>query len=211
MKKILTLVLLGFNLILNAQTDLGVEIDKRAGKFYKSYEDYLKDESIAGVNLKEMSDNGWTLEITENGKTEKYKDTKVPYSWFCNLQGILMRVYDGNIYYVIIEGPLCYYAKYREAWVGHSVYVKTKKLCSDYSYLPNSNSSFSDYYSETINGEIKIFSNKYFKELLEKYGLKEQFEEDKIKREMKDSVMNIKNKEWNKRIKYIRLIFEKFK
>lgn len=211
MKKILTLLLLGFNLILNAQIDLGVEIDKRAGKFYKSYEDYLKDESIAGVSLKEMSEYGWTLEITENGKTEKIKDSKLSYTWFCNQQGMLMRVFDEKIYYVIIEGPLCYYTKSREAWVGHSVYVKTKKLCPDYSYLPSGDSPFSDYYSESINGEIKIFSNKYFKELLEKYDLKEQFEEDKVKREMKDSVMNIKNKEWNKRIKYIRLIFEKFK
>ena len=48
-------------------------------------------------------------------------------------------------------------------------------------------------------------------EYLEKYGLKEQFEADKLKREMKDTVLDYKNKEWQKRVKYKKLINEKMK
>jgi hypothetical protein len=48
-----------------------------------------------------------------------------------------------------------------------------------------------------------------FNEYLEKYGLKEQFEADKLKREMKDTVLDYKNKEWQKRVKYKKLINEK--
>lgn len=211
MKKILTLLLLAFNVILNAQTDPGFAIDKRAGKFFKTYEDYLKDKPVDGVSLSSMSEYGWTLEVTENGKTEKIKDSKTPYPWFCNQQGMLMRVYDEKIYYVLIEGPLCHYAKCREAWAGHTVYTKTNTLHTELAFLPSGNEPFKEYYSETINGEIKLFKDKLFDELLEKYGLKDQFEADKLVREKKDSVLDYKNKEWNKRVKYKKLINEKMK
>jgi len=185
--------------------------DKRATMFFNSYEDYKQNKPIDDVKLKEMSQYGSTVKIEKNGKTEEYKDSKIPYTWFCNNQGMLMRVFNGKVYYVIIEGAVTYYVKALEAWTGYTYNTSTNEMRTELMFMPNPNEVFKEYYSETPTSEILVFKDKMFNEYLEKYGLKEQFEADKLKREMKDNVLDYKNKEWQKRVKYKKLINEKIK
>lgn len=103
MKKIATILLILFTLNSSSQNSFG---DKRATLFFNPYEDYQQNKSIVGVKLKEMSQYGTTVKIEKDEKTEEYKDSKIPYAWFCNNQGMLMRVFNGKVYYVIIEGTV---------------------------------------------------------------------------------------------------------
>lgn len=207
MKKIAAILLILFALKSISQNSFG---DRRA-LFFNSYEDYQQNKSVDGVKLKEMSQYGSTVKIEKDGKTEEYKDSKIPYTWFCNNQGMLMRVFNGKVYYVIIEGAVTYYVKSIEAWTGYTYNTSTNEMRTEIMFIPNPNEIFKEYYSVTPTSEILVFKDKMFNEYLEKYGLKEQFEADKVKREMKDTVLDYKNKEWQKRVKYKKLINEKIK
>lgn len=207
MKPIYTILFVLVNFMAFSQTSF--KIDSRARKFYKSFDDYKADKAIEGIKLKELYFFGTTIEIENNGKIEKIKESKNPYSWFCDTEGLLMRVVDGTLYYVLTEGPICHYVKKEQAWVGYN--IVNGAFDGVLLYSPTGNEPYKEYYSETINGEVKQFKDKMFDELLEKYGLKEQYEADKLKREMKDSVMDYKNKEWRKRLKYKKLINDKMK
>lgn len=209
MKNIIIAVLLLLSISYSAQIIFNP--DKRVNKFFTSYNDYVNDKSIEGIKLKSLGHYGTTIELEKNGVIEKIKESKNPYTWFCNEQGILMRVFDGNLYYVIIDGPICYYVKKEQAWAGFNVNVTLNKVEDEIYVMPTGNEPYKEYYSETINGEIKVFKNSMFDEYLEKYGLKEQYEAEKLKREVKDSVLDYKNKEWRKKNRYKKLINEKMK
>ncbi len=187
-----------------------IDNSKKSGKFFKTYEDFVNDKAVEGIKIKRVLSQYWTsLEIEQNGQVKKVKDSEFPYNWFYNGQGFLMRVFDGKIYYVVAEGPLCHYVKAEEAWVGATYNTSTNQMNNDLTLLPNPNEVFKEYYSESSDGEIKKY--KSLDDYLEKYGLKEQFKEDKLIREAKDSVLDYKNKEWRKRLKYKKLINEKMK
>ena len=112
-----------------------------------------------------------------------------------------MRVFDGDIYYVLVDGKICHYVKRSEGQVGYSgpgTLIITRYSPDD--KLPG------DYFSETINGEIKKLKGKDLDKLLEQYGLKDQYDADKVKREAKDSVDGYNSKGITKTSKYIKLI-----
>ena len=209
MKNIIIAILLLLSISYSAQ--IKYKVDIRANKLFKSYTDYVDNKPIEGIKVKELGTFGTTIEVEKNGVIEKIKESKNPYTWFCNEQGILMRVFDGNLYYVIIDGPICYYVKKEQAWAGFNVNVTLNKVEDEIYVMPTGNEPYKEYYSETINGEIKVFKNSMFDEYLEKYGLKEQYEAEKLKREVKDSVLDYKNKEWRKKNRYKKLINEKMK
>ena len=89
------------------------QITITAGKnqydFFKSYEDFKADKPVAGIQVTMCK--GSTVEYTENGTKQKAKASKLPYSWFCNSEGMLMRVFDGDLYYVVADGAFCFYIK----------------------------------------------------------------------------------------------------
>jgi hypothetical protein len=66
-----------------------------------------------------------------------------------------------------------------------------------------------EYYSETLKGDVKSWSDKLFRQYLKQFNLEEQFENEKVKREMKDSVWGFESKKLNKRLKYLKIINEK--
>lgn len=187
-----------------ATSQITVTAGKHQYKFFKSYEDYKADKPVDGIKVN--SCKGSSVEYTENGTKQKCKASKLPYTWFCNDEGILMRVFDGDLYYVVVDGPLSFYIKSGDGTV-------SKPDNSDYVIGGKFSDSYPDeYYSLTPNGAIEKLKNKVLEEYLEKYNLTSQYENDpKYKREMKDCVMCWQNKKTNKKIKYIKLINEKMK
>ncbi|MCD6019492.1 MAG: hypothetical protein K0S53_2613 [Bacteroidetes bacterium] len=204
MKKLLSIFLLLCSLTISAQLGKTIKVPKTAGKFYKTFEDFENNKPVEGINFVNITPRALSIEVNKGGQVEKLKDSEIPYEWFCDYFGNLIRVYDKEMYYVIIDGPLCHFVRCAEANV---IPTQTENLI----FSPKPDEVFKEYYSEKIDGEIKKFKDSMFDEYLEKFALKEQFKEEKLKREAKDSVLDYKNKEWNKRYKYKLLINEKLK
>lgn len=184
--------------------DYVVTIGKYANKFFKSYEDYVAGTPIDGVKLKELKES--SFKYTENGTDQKVKASKSPYAWFCNEDGILMRIFDGDIYYMLVDGPISFYIKVSDGKVW-------KPDCCDYNIGGNlSNSYPPEYCSLTPNGPIEKLKENFLDEYLTKYNLKTAYDKDpKYKREARDCVMCWQVKKSNKQIKYIKLLNEKMK
>ena len=136
------------------------------------------------------------------------RQEKLPYAWFYNVRmdngnytEHLMRVFDGKIYYVILDGSISYYVGAHDAtW--HSY--------TEESFMVNTGSSrLYDYYSETIGGDIKEMTNDAMDDLLKKYGLKDQYDAEKI--DAKKSSYAYFGKEKDKRMRYVKLMNEKAK
>ena len=184
--------------------DFVVTIGKYAKEFFKSYEDYAAGTPIEGVKLKELKSS--SIKYTENGTEQKAKASKSPYAWFCNEDGMLMRIYDGDIYYMVVDGPISFYIKSGDGkvWKPDSYDYNISGELSD-SY-PN------EYCSLTPNGPIEKLKENFLEEYLTKYNLKNAYDKDpKYRREGKDCVMCWQNKKSNKQIKYIKLLNEKMK
>lgn len=184
-------------------------------KFYNSVEDYQNKKPLDGY---EIQANSWRMvmgsesfEVKENGTSDRKKLSKLPADLF-TYGGSLMRRYDGHCYYVLIAGPVCYYILKNEAEVygnGSQFFV---------SHIPNIDANGrdiggtpSDYYSETITGEINKLKSKVLEKYLTQYALLESYEKDKPKREAKDSKDAYFTKEVNRVVKYLLLINEKMK
>jgi hypothetical protein len=200
-KQILSLLFVAFIAITNGQTKSN---DPIYNKFFKTYEDYKANKGVDGmkfINLK-----GTTVEYSENGTMQKQKPSKLAYAWYTDHNGMLMRVFDGDLYYVLADGAICFYIRVGDGTVSYS-------SDSDYSIGGKFTDSYpEEYYSLTINGAIEKLKNKVLEESLEKYNLTSQYENDpKYKRERSDNVMGWANKKTNKKIKYIKLINEKVK
>ncbi|MBS1650931.1 MAG: hypothetical protein JSU07_02880 [Bacteroidetes bacterium] len=173
-------------------------------KVFASIEDYKINKPIDGISVYNVDKSG--IELNKNGEKEKFKPSKFPYTYFTKENGMLMRIFDGDMYYVLVEGSLCYYIKIKEGQVSYSgpgTFYVNRYSPSD--FVPT------DYYSEGLNGEIKKLKDKDFETYLGKNGLAAQYEEDKTKREAKDSVDEYKMKLKNKTAKYFKLINEKMK
>ncbi len=197
----LTLLVLTTTLV-NSQ--IMVTAGKHQYKFFKSFEDYKLDKPVDGIKVN--SCKGSSVEYTENGTKQKVKSSKLPYLWFCNNEGMLMRVFDGDLFYVVVDGAITFYIKANEGTISkpdNSDYIINGKFSDSYP---------TEYYSLTPNGSIEKLKDKVLDEYLEKYKLTSQYENDSVyKREAKDCVMCWANKKTNKKIKYIKLINEKMK
>jgi len=85
-----------------------------------------------------MSEYGLIVKIEKDGKTEECSASELPYYWLCNNEGVLMRVWDGRIYYVIIEGSMLYYAEVMETWYSYP-YNTCDEMKAGSIYSDNSN------------------------------------------------------------------------
>lgn len=200
----LYLVAVALLIAVTAQGQIKITAGKNANNFFTSYEDYKAEKPIADMKLK--SYKGSTIEFVQNGTEQKQKGSKITYQWFCNETGILMRVFDGDVYFMVVDGPLCYYVKRSEGTV-------MKPDGEDYRFSPATSDPFlPEYYSEGPSGEIKKLKESVMDSYLEKYNLKKDFEADPAyKREAKDCVWCYKNKLHCRNVKYIKLINEKMK
>ncbi len=205
MKNLLITIALGM-LVFYANSQNQIVQGKHANRFFNSAEDYINDKPIDGVKLTKWKEYTSTVEYTEKGVDQKIKASKLSYSWFCNSEGMLMRVFDGDIYYAVVVGKMCFYIKSSEGTIsktGENSYVLSGKF---------SDSWPSEYYSLNTNGQIEKLKEKILEEYLEKNGLKDQYDNDpNYKRERKDCVLCWQEKKTNKMIKYIKLLNEKMK
>ena len=203
MKKTIISVLLIIPFIVSAQR----------GNLYKSAEDYYNKKPVENI---EWFPETYTMllgvqrvEISKNGKKEKVKPSELGEEWASDGEGNLMRLYDKEWYAVIVNGAFCYYVK----WMEGSVTVSDKGTYTFSTSNPNSmdhsSQKFMDYYSLTLGGEIKRFKDRALEEFLDKYGLKDKFNNEKVKREFKDSVVGYMAKEKMKIIKYAKMGNEK--
>jgi hypothetical protein len=184
MKKLIRIQLLTFAAIITSILSYG----QSGGKFYSTFENFKNDQPMAGYEIEEGS---WSMTLgsesvklkTADG-TERKNVSKLPAELFTYGDN-LMRGYDGKVWLVLVAGKMSYYAK---------------KVANE-----------DQGYSEGITGEIIKFKDSAFEKILEQYGLLEAYENDKPKREKKDSVNDYFNKRVSRKIKYFKLINEKMK
>jgi len=173
--------------------------------FYKTAADYYADKPLENVDWRPYSYTMLAgtekLEVINNGKTDKVKFAELPADWVTDESGVLMRRYNGKLYSVVVDGPLSYYVQFKNG----DAY---KANNGQWIFGLSSEDKFFDFYSETLNGEIKKMDDKVLEKYLETYNLSQQYKADKPKREMKDTVNGYKSKQVNRDVKYIGLINE---
>jgi hypothetical protein len=191
-----------------AVTIIGQNTD--SGNLYKSIEDYKAKKPVEGVSVVpdswRMLFGSESIELVKNGASEKTKLGNVPATVLTlEKDGMLMRIFEKDLYIVVVEGPLCYYRKRTEGRVGRNG--------SEFYFSRNSKDDNwgRDFYSEGINGEIKKLKESELEKRIEEKGLKAKYEADKPKRERKDSVDDYMTKSKNRVAKYIKLLNEKAK
>jgi hypothetical protein len=170
---------------------------------YKTAEDYYNNKPIENSGWKPWQSTNKKVDIVKDGTTVETKTSEMGDVWYSNSQGLLMRFFDKNLYTVVVNGPICYYVQFNYGEV-----YKDSENNLQFSSSPSSGKYF-DFYSETLNGEIIKWSDKMFEKYLKQFGLEEKYNSEKIKREMKDTVMGYETKKLNKMLKYLSLINEK--
>ena len=224
MKNILTLLLLFCSMILNAQSKISdAELKSmdmhtwihpevvrlqypNAFYFYKSAEDYHNNNPISDLQwTKEFESTAFgnaKYALIKNGVTTKTKLSDFGQTWMSNEQGFLMRNYEHDYYIVLADGPLTYYLLLKNG--RGKVYKR-----NDGNIIYEIEKDFDDYYSLTVNGEIKSWNEKILKEYLAKTGLQKQYDDEPLEHEISSATEGSWSKKIAKHVKYINLINEK--
>lgn len=190
--------------------------DLSPGNFYLNISDYkakkiLPGYSVVPVTWKSGMGGKESIEVNKNGTKDRLKASELPAEFLTEIPesegGVLMRVFNNEFYYVITDGPICYYIKKTDAEVfelnGPSIY--SKQFTSGKYYSIKSD-GITDYYSEGITGEIKKLKESELEKRLEEKSLKTKYEADKPKREKKDSVNDYITKTKNWIARYIKML-----
>jgi len=195
-------VFLAILVLLSSSMIFGQKVN--TGRVYKTYQDYLDNNPVKGYAIIKDS---WSsvfgtnfLYIEKNGVKAKVKTTELPGNFYTeDSAGLLVRVYEKDIYVVVVEGQICYYVSRTEGKTTH-------EGNSWYFDVPFKESNpMRDFYSETITGEVKKLSGSELGKLLEEKGLKKRYEAAKPKREFKDTVNGYETKLKRRIIKFITL------
>lgn len=185
-------------------------------KFYASIDDYNNNKPISGYDIVSSISGSENFKVkTNGGEAEKMKVSKFPSDFF-TYDGVLLRRFDGNSYYVLVNGSLCYYLMKNEADVfkakvkGEVRYIVNRVENTDAqgNYISKTPS---DYYSEKLTGEISKLKEKVLEKYLTQYALLDSYEKEKPKREAKDNVNGYHSKEVAHKVKFINTINEKAK
>lgn len=213
MKKILLITFTLVMSIVSAQKKLN---DLTPGSLYNSLEDYKAKKSVLSYSVmpatwKSGIGGKESVEINKSGSKDRIKLGELPATFLTELPesegGVIMRVYNNELYYVLAEGPICYYVKKSDADVyelhGPSFY---SKQITTGKYFYSKGDGITDYYSEGITAEIKKLKESDLEKKIEVKGLKSQCENDKPKREKKDSVNDYITKTKNWTAKYIKML-----
>jgi hypothetical protein len=177
----------------------------KAGHFYKSSEDYYNDKPVENIdylpNSWSSGVGGTRIKVDRNGKVARERVSDLTEYWISTEYGMLMRCYEKDFYIVVINGPFCYYVKFLS---GEAYFTTDGKI----HLSTNFEGKFFAFYSLTLTGEIKKMDEKFLIKYLDKLGLGTQYKNDKIKREMKDTVAGYFFKKVMKNIQYIYLANE---
>lgn len=160
--------------------------------FYKTYEDYLNKKPMSGPMVKPNSiksniATGTSFVLIENGKEDRVSCDKLPHDLFLYVGDYipkLIRVINKTPYRVFTMGKMSYYA---------DVFDEQRR------------------FYQIDNGDVNKFKKGELEEFLQKYGLLEEYESTKPKREKKDDVNAYFNKAVNHQIEFINKLNEKMK
>ena len=172
---------------------------------YLSSEDYYKNNPVPSMDWMpwkySMVLGKEKVEVVKSGVTEKVAIPTLSQYWLSDDEGFLMRFYDKHFFTLVVNGPVCYYVQYKFGEVSHRG--------EEYLFSPSMESDkFFAFHSEGLNGELVKWSDKWFDKLLTEHNLKDAYDAEKIKREMKDSVWGLETKRINKQLKYLKMINE---
>src|SRR5688572_6715109 len=106
--------------ILTTAVNSQVDSQKKnyANQCFNSYEDYVAGKPLEGKVIKTWTSKN--VELSANGTTEKVKIADLPFHWFVNEDGMLMRVYEKELYYVLVQGPISFYIWSEEGTAGYA-------------------------------------------------------------------------------------------
>jgi hypothetical protein len=198
---------LAFSLILTCTFAQKKLSDLKPGSLYNSVEDNKANKPLADYSVMPAT---WKA-INKSGSKDRMKVGELPVKYLTEVPltegGVLMRVFDDALYYIITDGPICFYVKKADAEVyelhGPSIY---SKQFTTGKYFSITSDGIIDYYSEGITGEIKKLKESELEKRLEAKGLKAKYEADKPKREKRDSVNDYVTKVKNWMAKYIKML-----
>ena len=170
---------------------------------YRSAKDYYDNKPIEKMDWMPWQSNSSKLTIVTNGQSDKRNNSDLKEFWFSDQEGFLMRYFDNDFYTVIIDGPICYYIRFKFTDV-------TSALGDGLSFSPTRDDGYYlAFYSENLNGDVIKWSDKMFEGYLKQYNLLEEYNSEKIKREKRDSAWSIESRKINKTLKYLKIINDK--
>lgn len=205
MNKIIVLITFCFfNSLIFAATDY---------RFYATMDDFKNDKPIAGI---EIVPNSWltvfgteSLQLITPKGVDRVKIAKFPSQLF-TYEGELLRGYNSSRYYVLEEGALCYYLAYDMFKVHYNgLFTEKVNLYSRTTVDVNGKivkPKLIDFYSETINGDIKKLTNKILNNYLASNNLLSAYEKDKPVSEKGETLDYKIQKQVNRIIKYFILM-----
>ncbi|MES2762132.1 MAG: hypothetical protein V4677_07995 [Bacteroidota bacterium] len=159
MKIILSIIIAGFLTV----TSFG----QTKNLFYASPDDYKNAKPIAGYEIEDGSffngNFGAGFKVKNGGDATKTKLSELPSQFFTynynsdwlKFNDRLMRSYKGDVYVIIVNGPICYYYAFP---------------------FPEK-----QYYSETISGDLKRYDRDVIEKYCKQYDLLEDYKTNRPK------------------------------
>ena len=165
--------------------------------FYATIQDYYNKKPIDGYEIEDGGYSegtfGTTIKIKKGTERIKTSPSDLPSEFFTYASiytypkfiDCLMRSYKGDIYMVLVDGPLCFYTKFQ--------------------YLEK------QYYSETISGDLKKYSRNFLEKHLKDYDLLESYKSDRPKIQVNTTAEERINNNLQHDAKYFNIINSKIK
>jgi len=165
------------------------------GRFYKSLKDYINDNSIPGIRIKNGSYSYSIVRgsdfklIDDNGNLKKEDAKNLPSDLFTykpqdDVDPFLIRIIDKKPYIVLAAGKLSYYALYSDNQIR--------------------------YYTEGWeDADLKSFKESKLEDYLEKFGLLEEYKKTMPKRKIDDNVNGWFNKNLDHQIEFFNKLNKK--
>ena len=165
--------------------------------FYASTDDYIAGKPIPGYEIVDGSYSNGTFGVTfkvKNGdQTTKIKLSELPSEFFSYASiytypkyiDCFMRSYKGDVYMVIVNGPICLYS---------------------YFQFPER-----QYYSESITGKLKKYDRNVIEKFCKEYNLYDSYKNDHPKLKASTTAEERINNNLQHDAKYFELINKKIK
>jgi hypothetical protein len=169
---------------------------------YNSAEDYYKNNPIPKMQW-HIWNSGSKIEVVRNGKTEKLKLSELGNVWYSDQNGLLIRNFQNTLYRVVVDGPVCYYVEVFNGEV-------EKETDSTFIFFPSQSSGkFFEFYSMSVKSDLKNGFDKMLEKYLKEYKLLDQYNSERVERNVQDSIWDVESRRINKKLKYLRIINSK--
>jgi hypothetical protein len=137
-------------------------VDTSHRYFYVSYEDYISHKPYTNVKYtgkRKVVVGSESVLVLDNDEFDYKKVKDLKYWGFIDEYGQLERIFENHCYYVLDSGKICLYIKAMD------VEMRTDKN-GNVSLLPlMENSTYKEYLSQGLKGDIEDFSDKKFQSM----------------------------------------------